>query len=334
MNPWLAHLLHDAGRVELRHDTGNGWRSGLFDNLADLEHMIGLLGRVGNLYTSVNAPKPLPAGNAMASKALTDADIGHHIRLVFDFDPVRPSGMPSTDAELAAAVEVRNRFVNGLHGIGWARPAVAVSGNGAHAIYRCRFPVTAESKEMLRHVYTGLADRLSTTQVHFDPVVRNPGRIWRLYGSLNRKGTPTPDRPHRVASVALPARWGAVSLQQVARLANIYAKRAPAAPPRPAGKISGKGDYRTLDITGWFAAHGSYRRPLGGGKHAVICPWEGEHSSPSTAIDSSTVVWEATTGWPTFLCSHAHCAGRNLSDVLQVWTDADSHCTSEWRASK
>jgi hypothetical protein len=185
---------------------------------------------------------------------------------------------------------------------------------------------------MLRTLYTGLAADLSTDAVQFDPTVRNPARIWRLYGSHNRKGTPTLDRPHRIALASIPAPWRAVSLQDVARLAAAYAKRRPEAPPpRPAQSIEGSGDFRTLDVVGWFRAHGIYRRALGSGKHSVACPWTGEHSSEPGPLDTSTVAWEAEPGlWPTFHCSHAHCSGRGIRDVMALWGDASSHCAAAW----
>lgn len=92
------------------------------------------------------------------------------------------------------------------------------------------------------------------------------------------------------------------------------------------GKVYGAGDYRTLDVVGWFQAHGHYGAELGSGKHAVICPWSSEHSQPSKPEDSDTVVWEADDGWPGFHCMHAHCDGRGIRAVLELWRDADTFC--------
>lgn len=332
---WLAELLHDAGRIELRHDTGHSWHSGLFDDLGLLQAEINRRRDRGNLYTTVNTPKVLAPTNDMRCKPLRDADIVQQTRLLFDFDPRRQAGRPSTDGELRAALAVRDRFATGMRSIGWPLAAAAVSGNGAHAIYRCCFHIDDETRDILRVVYTGLAADLSDEEVQFDPTVRNPARIWRLYGSLNRKGQATPDRPHRRAQIKIPSCWKRVSLQQVEQLANIYARRqerGAARPARPATRrVAGQGDYRTLDAAAWFATHGAYRRSLGGGKHAVVCPWSHEHSSASGPLSTSTVIWDATADqWPTFHCSHAHCAGRSLGNVLALWGDADAHCAKAY----
>ena len=333
---YIEHAMRDCGRIELRHQIGERWVSGIFDDVHALRTTRASLSKLGNLFATINAPKPMRATNDMTGRALRDADMGWHMRLVFDFDPVRGTGQPSTDDELALAVAERNRLVQALRAMGWPMPATAVSGNGSHALFRCRLPVSTATTEMLRALYSGLRVEFSTEQVLFDPTVRNPARIWRLYGTINRKGTATADRPHREAHVLIPDRWEGVSPQLVERLANAYARRsvtmatpaARAAAPRPAGR----GDYSTLDVRAWFTAHGAYRRALGAGKHAVACPWTHEHSSEPGPMDTSTVAWEAEPGlWPSFHCSHAHCAGRGIRDVMARWADADAYCAAEWR---
>jgi hypothetical protein len=336
---YLEHAMRDCGRVELRHQTPEGWVSGVFDDLHALRSTVAGLAPYGNQFITINGLRLMRATNDMDGQAVRDADVAFLIRLVFDFDPRRPTGTASTDVELAAAVAQRNRFVQAMAAMGWPMPATAMSGNGAHALYRWRVPVSAEFKEMLAVLYRGMESEFSTELVHFDPTVRNPARIWRLYGTINRKGTPTPERPHRMATVAVPDRWRAVAPQQVERLASAYARRAPAPAPhvqggRPGGhsRVGGRGSYATLDVRGWFAAHSAYKRALGGGKHAVLCPWVGEHSTESGPMDTSTVVWDAAGGaWPSFHCSHAHCDGRNIRDVLARWGDADAWCASEWQ---
>lgn len=72
-----------------------------------------------------------------------------------------------------------------------------------------------------------------------------------------------------------------------------------------------------------FAASGSIGPMLGPDKVAVICPWENEHST-GRRFDSSTVVFAPTVGkrfgW--FHCSHSHCAGRSLDDVIAAMPPA------------
>jgi len=334
---WLDRLLRDAGVIELRHLDGADISVGTFNDIGALSSAIGPRMHSGNLYSTVNKPiDTVIATNAMQlhGTGLRDANMAVHTRLLFDFDPVRPKGVSSTMAELGAAIDARNRFVRALSAQGWPPPALAMSGNGAHTIYRLRLPVADDVDELLASLYRGLSVDFGTTDVVFDTTVRNPSRIWRVYNTINRKGNPTLDRPHRMARVTIPARWEAVSPRLVLALAEAYAtKRKPALVSKPvrAAVITGAGDYRTLDVVAWFVRHDAYRRPLFGGKHAVVCPWSAEHSNESQPNDTSTVVWETTgANWPEFHCSHAHCDGRRITHVMALWGDADTCCAREY----
>jgi len=334
MRDYLDHALRDAGKIEIRHHVGDRWQSGIFDDVFALRQVVRDVSVVGNVYSTLNAPGDVPVTNEMRGRALSDEHIDRVVRIPFDFDPVRPKGAPSTDAELDLARARRNRLSAALSAIGWPAPAVATSGNGAHALYRCRLPNDASTREMLAAVYRGLKADFGDDHVAFDTTVRNPGRIWRLYGTVNRKGLPTADRPHRLSKVIIPARWEAVSPRQLDALATKYAKAPTQAATTSSRVVAGSGDYRTLDIVAWMSANGLYKRPLGQGKHAVRCPWESEHSTPDTPLGSSTVVWEPDPGlWPTWHCSHDHCAGRSIVNVMQRLGDADRFCAVAWRAA-
>ncbi len=66
-----------------------------------------------------------------------------------------------------------------------------------------------------------------------------------------------------------------------------------------------------------FVHAGMSGRMLGTDKVAVACPWASEHTS-GEEYDSSTVVFGPSAGSNLgyFYCSHSHCAGRTIRDVL------------------
>jgi len=100
--------------------------------------------------------------------------------------------------------------------------------------------------------------------------------------------------------------------------------------PLPAGA---KGDYRTLDVVALFEAHDLYGRCIdpAEGRHAVLCPWVHEHTMKRPADYGDTVVWEADgEKWPRFYCSHDHCQGRSIEDVIAELGDADHYCAKEF----
>jgi len=334
---YLVWAIRDCGIVEIRHHDGKNWLTGWFNDVDRMLQEVHKCTGIGNLYNSLNAPKPRSVTNTMTGRPVRDSDIGWIVRLPFDFDPTRPTGVCSTVEELKLACKTRDKFVTAMRSLDWPMPLHAKSGNGYHAVYRTRLPANSETKEQLRIIYTGLHSDFNTPEVSFDRTVRNPGRIFRLYGTVNRKGDNTAERPYRKSTVWIPDNWRQVTQQQVERLANAYAKQA-----RPKTKhasnsrqtINGKGDYATLDIVSWFQSHGLYGSYIEDNKHGVTCPWQDEHTTTSPPTGGDTIIYEADEGWPGFYCHHSHCEGRNLRDVITLFGDADAFCSSEWRVQR
>lgn len=109
------------------------------------------------------------------------------------------------------------------------------------------------------------------------------------------------------------------------------ARRAHQEAPWQGGQL-GAGAYATLDIVAMMQDLGLYGKPLGDGKHAVMCPNESAHSSPPCSDDSDCVVWEARgDGWPAICCQHAHCQHVNIGWLIERHLDAaDRHCTERF----
>jgi putative DNA primase/helicase len=93
-----------------------------------------------------------------------------------------------------------------------------------------------------------------------------------------------------------------------------------------------RGDLNTLDLVGVFRDLGFECTAKESGKYHVECPWEHEHGKTGK---TDTVIWQDGTNWPTFLCSHNHCADRNTEIVIE-WAESqqagiiDRHCARDW----
>ncbi len=95
-----------------------------------------------------------------------------------------------------------------------------------------------------------------------------------------------------------------------------------------------RGDYNTLDGVAWFQVHGAYLGPAGQEhKHFAVCPWALNHTDGKQG-ETDTVLWTEPKKWPTFACSHAHCAGKGIQDVMKLWGDADNFCAEEMTPAK
>jgi predicted P-loop ATPase len=88
---------------------------------------------------------------------------------------------------------------------------------------------------------------------------------------------------------------------------------------RPAGGRERARDASQTPLGRAFSDAGLLGRALDGGKRAVICPWQSEHTT-GAPFDSSTVLFPANApeGIGGFLCSHSHCAGRTGTDALRA----------------
>src|SRR5207247_1842544 len=123
--------------------------------------------------------------------------------LLIDFDPVRPTGISSTDAEHEAALkrarEVRAWLIE--QGVPGNAMVLADSGNGAHLLVRIDLPNDGGSRDLVQRCLKALDLRFSDGAVGVDLTTFNAARICKLYGTLACKGDSTPERPHRVARI-------------------------------------------------------------------------------------------------------------------------------------
>ena len=160
-----------------------------------------LLARASNRARDVNQ-EPLSS----------DSDVVARRWLLVDIDAIRPAGISSTDAEHDAAIAKAKAIREALAARGWPQPILADSGNGAHLLYRVDMPV--DDGGVVKRALEALAAEFDDDQSHVDTKVFNPARIWKLYGTVARKGDDLPDRPHRMARILeVPGLSAAINTQ-------------------------------------------------------------------------------------------------------------------------
>ena len=141
-----------------------------------------------------------------------------------------------------------------------------------------------------------------------DPKVCDLPRVLRVPGFLHQKR-----EPFRVELVEAPGH----RYSMAAVLGGIAPLPAPPERPQYTGERAPR--WREVDPVQAFVDAGLYGRPLGDGKHSVLCPWGQEHSRQSLdASAGDTVIWEhGLAGKPVFRCAHAHCEGRYMAHALR-----------------
>jgi len=169
-----------------------------------------------------------------AAETTADADVPRRRWVLVDVDPVRPSGVSATDAELELARERAEAVRAALSARGWPAPAVAMSGNGYHLLYRADLP--ADDGGLVRGALDALAAGFGDGRVAIDRSVFNPARIVKAVGTVARKGDDlrgqpgVEDRPHRRSRlVDVPATIDTVTVAQLEALAD---SASPAGTPR------------------------------------------------------------------------------------------------------
>ncbi|MDD3071707.1 MAG: hypothetical protein PHX88_10995, partial [Methanoculleus horonobensis] len=185
---------------------------------------------------------------------------------------------------------------------GFPSPIKADSGNGAHLLYRVDLPNDEAATEVVKGALATLDALFSNEAVTVDTANHNAARIWKLYGTLSRKGDNTPERPHRRAKVlAAPAEIGIVPLERLQHLAALLPRE------EPPGRKKTNGNGPGIDLASWLLDHGiavqSMRPYQGGILYALTeCPFSSAHRDGAFAIQFANGAVFAG-------CHHASCGG-------------------------
>ena len=209
----LATLFPDGGIVELRALTDHSVHSGYFDDfylLTEKAESLDGLPEVAGIYVTLNTVNPAllsRRSNRMKMNlgykvpTTSDADIIRRRWFPIDLDPVRPSGVSSTNEEHEAAISRAGQIAAWLAEQGFPEPIKADSGNGAHLLYRIDLPNDEETTKLVKGCLAVLDTLFSNEKVNVDAANFNAARIWKLYGTASRKGDNTTERPHRRSAI-------------------------------------------------------------------------------------------------------------------------------------
>jgi hypothetical protein len=139
------------------------------------------------------------------------SDIKNVDYFLVDIDPVRPTGVSSTNEELNAAWSVCDQVRTYLSSLGFNCPIIAMSGNGYHIlypvidkpleIYNQSLGNKKENEDLFHNALKVLALKFNNDQVKIDTSVAKAGQLIKFYGTVARKGQNTAERPHRLSRI-------------------------------------------------------------------------------------------------------------------------------------
>jgi P4 family phage/plasmid primase-like protien len=269
----------------------------------------------------------------------SDSDVLCRQWLPIDIDPVRPSGISSSTTEHVAAINRALEIKEVLKEMGWPDPVVGDSGNGAHLLYRLPdIENTPAATETIKSVLEFLASMFSDDMLSVDVKNFNAARIWKVYGTMTRKGANVSSRPWRPSKILeMPAGGikpvGESELKQTAEAhRELISARA----------TTGNGSYFRAPFGGGgngmrnSAGIGKIRltpeemiqhleqagisivkqKPLAGGRGELIilkqCPFNPSH------VDSAAWVVAFHDGGFSAGCHHASCADMGREELIKA----------------
>ena len=239
-----------------------------------------------------------------------DKDISRYNHLIVDLDPVRKSNTSATRKQHKAATSLAREIEATMSKrAGWPIPALLDTGNGAMLLYKVDLDNTSENVKKIRRCLDTLADEFSTKSVKVDVSVGNPGRLIRVPGTMNRKGTADDAiRPHRRAKlIKRPKNSDLLSEKKIRRYAQ-------ASKEIMKEKVSDKDDSkRTLNLKAYLDAYEvKYFEPKDhrGGKLYPLkaCPFDPDDKPREASVSQDPE------GTLFFQCFHDSCTGYKWKD--------------------
>ena len=309
----VARIAGPGQVVEVRALADLNTHSGYFNDYDALVRQVEALGTdssIQGIYITLNEVNPalfsrranrIKMRLGKKDSSTSDADILHRRWLPVDIDPLRPSGVSSTDEEHGLALAKAEEVARWIAALGFPEPIRADSGNGAHLLYRIDLPNDDAATALVKACLTTLDTLFSDERVSVDTANFNAARIWKLYGTVSRKGDSTPERPHRRSRIiSAPDVPGVVTREQLETIVARLPTEAQATQP-PKAKDKG------IDLRRWLSDHGvgvQSEKPYSGGTLYALdqCPFSSAHKDGAFAIQFGSGAIFAG-------CKHASCGG-------------------------
>jgi P4 family phage/plasmid primase-like protien len=290
---------------------GGGTVSGYFNNASDFANAALAINGHASIYATLNPVNPelmARASNKLerfARTSSTDVDVIKRNWLLLDFDPVRPSGICSTDDEHKNALDVALRCRTWMweqHGI---HSAYMDSGNGAHLLIPIDMPNDDASRDLIKRFLEAISDVFDDDLVKTDKSIFNASRITKFYGTVAVKGDNVPARPWRYSQWLDDCQVeGVVPTHLIEKIAALL----PTAPNNRVSYARRQSEFdmesflkdRGIEYHDGIKYHDGYKWQLD------ECPFNSEHKYPDAAVF-------VVNGVPGFRCLHNSCYGLGWS---------------------
>lgn len=241
----------------------------------------------------------------------SDGEIKAYRWLFIDFDPVRPTGISSSTAELNEARKLMLTVLRYMKELGFSEPVTAMSGNGYHLLYRIDIVNNPEGRALVEKCLKNLSAMFDTNKVKIDTTNSNPSRICKLHGTLAQKGRSTEERPHRMSGIVHVPEVIATNAKEILQ------KLADELPDEPQQHTTFRRGYNSksdeFDLLAFLNRNGIRYTEQSGDRSKIYrldeCPFDHSHRNGDAKI------FRYPDGAIAFKCHHNSCRQYKWQDV-------------------
>lgn len=269
-----------------------------------------------SVYFTINSINPDCYGRPQRDKIMTrvknsttDGEIILRDWVLLDLDSRRATGVNATEEQLSCAKKKANEVYKFLKENGFYEPIVICSGSGVHLYLKCALLPSEENNALIKRFTQAMSMLFSDEQVEIDEKVFNLGRIARVCGYYNRKGTNADkDRPQRLCKfVRVPSQVKVNAREYFEKIASLYPDEVK--PTRENNYSTEKFDLKSfLDK---YDIKVTKIEQVAGGKKYVLdhCVFNESHRG------KDAVIFQRDNGAISYVCLHNSCSHYTWRDV-------------------
>lgn len=320
---WWHIFKRDNELVEIRFLGNNKTASGYYKNIENLVRDVERMDAEDKfqIYFTLNCIEDSCYGREQCEKVIwkpknttTDNDIKGRYWIMIDLDPKRPAGTSSSNDEYEKAHMKAVEVYRYLMDMGFYEPVVCSSGNGWHLLLPCKIGISTETNDVVNKFLKVLSMLFSDDSIDIDVKVGNPARICKLYGTMAKKGTNIPERPHRMARIVkTPTELKPNNIEYFKKVAELFPER-----EQPSVKNNWKPQDSNFDLDEFIAKHNipvTRKVEVADGTRYYLehCLFNPEHKG------KDAILFKHNNGAVAYYCYHNSCQDNDWRKVREMY---------------
>ena len=320
---WWHVFKRDNELVEIRFLGNNKTASGYYKNIENLVRDVERMDAEDKfqIYFTLNCIEDSCYGREQCEKVIwkpknttTDNDIKGRYWIMIDLDPKRPAGTSSSNDEYEKAHMKAIEVYRYLMDMGFYEPVVCSSGNGWHLLLPCKIGISTETNDVVNKFLRVLSMLFSDESIDIDVKVGNPSRICKLYGTMAKKGTNIPERPHRMARIVkTPEEIKPNNIEYFKKVADLFPEK-----EQPSVNNNWKPQDSNFDLDEFIAKHNipvTRKVEVTDGTRYYLehCLFNPEHKG------KDAILFKHNNGAVAYYCYHNSCQDNDWRKVREMY---------------